>query len=146
MHQRPGTGQSSGYESGISVVSEDLLVSAGTGDEVAADSGDETGSEFLLGYDGVLLRGGLGERTVDVDEASQEAMFSSRSSFNKSEFDGKCMSVSLVNISESLVPRLFPNLHTLGNIVEEAFKNFYVSSNISQFVHPPGKHCCRLNI
>ena len=85
VHQRPGTGKSSGYESGgISVVSEDLLVSAGTHEELV-DSGEE--SELDMGYD-LLPRGDLEPRKVDVDDASQEAMMSSRSSFNRSELDG----------------------------------------------------------
>ena len=64
----------------------------------------------------------------------------------------------------AMFPRMFPSLSTLGNIVAETFENFYVSSNVSQFVHPgnivaetfenccvssnvsqfvhPGKHCC----
>ena len=41
----------------------------------------------------------------------------------------------------AMFPRMFSSLSTLGNIVEETFENCYVSSNVSQFVHP-GKHCC----
>ena len=41
----------------------------------------------------------------------------------------------------AVFPRMFPSLSILGNIVAETFENFYVSSNVSQFVHP-GKHCC----
>ena len=92
VHHRPGTGTSSGYgSSGISMVSEDLLVSAGTQEEELADSGEESGTEVDIGYGNLLLRGGLGPRTVDVDDASQEAMLSSRSSpaLNRSELEGQ---------------------------------------------------------
>ena len=88
VHQRPGTGKSSGYESGgISVITEDLLVSAGTQEELA-DSGEESEAELDLGFGNFLPRDGLDRRTVDVDDASQEAMMSSRSSLNASELDG----------------------------------------------------------
>ena len=60
------------------MVSEDLLVSAGTHEELV-DSGEELD---------VLPSNVLEPRKVDVDDASQEAMMSSRSSFNKSELDG----------------------------------------------------------
>ena len=95
VHQRPGTGTSSGYGSiGISMVSEDLLVSAGTQEEEEiADSGEESGTELDNGYRNLLLRDGLGPRTVDVDDASQEAMMSSRSSLNTSEQEGRFYNV-----------------------------------------------------
>ena len=86
VHERPGTGKGSGYgSSGISMVSEDLLISAGTQEELV-DSGEE--SEADIRYRNLLPPNGLGPRTVDIDDASQEAMMSSRSSFNKSELDG----------------------------------------------------------
>ena len=89
MHERPGTGKSSGYgSSGISMVSEDLLVSAGTQEELA-DSGEESEQELDNGYENLLPRDGVDPRTADIDDASQEAMMSSRSSFNMSELDGK---------------------------------------------------------
>ncbi|CAB3999033.1 FK506-binding 5-like isoform X1 [Paramuricea clavata] len=88
VHERPGTGKSSGYgSSGISMVSEDLLVSAGTQGELA-DSGEESEQELDNGYENLLPCDGVDPRTADIDDASLEAMMSSRSSFNKSELDG----------------------------------------------------------
>ena len=51
VHLRAGTGKSSGYSgsAGISMVSEDLLMSAGTQEEYeVVDSGEESGSEYLV--------------------------------------------------------------------------------------------------
>ncbi|XP_028400854.1 uncharacterized protein LOC114523978 isoform X2 [Dendronephthya gigantea] len=88
VHQRPGTAKSSGYSScGISMVTEDLLVSAGTQEELA-DSGEESGTEVDIGFRNILPSDGLDPRKDDVDDASQEAQFSSRSSLLKSELDG----------------------------------------------------------
>jgi hypothetical protein len=71
------------------MVSEDLLVSAGTQEEELADSGEESESELDSRYGILSLRDELGPRTADVDDASQEAMMSSRSSLNRSELEGQ---------------------------------------------------------
>lgn len=88
MHQRPGTGKSSGYSScGISMVTEDLLASTGTQEELV-DSGEESGTELDVVFRNFLPSDIVDPRKDDVDDASQEALFSSRSSSFKSELDG----------------------------------------------------------